>query len=261
MFIPMYQREALWIAFDGASWRPNAVQVAVGKINAISGEAWDERLSSTPQNYLVCPDQPWLDGINVGAGVVRQFVAMPMGMGYSIEGQLTGHEKYGGIQIRVFEPRPGRFPDRPPHHSKELISAIKSARRAAPASMGLGAGGRLRQKIYPDEYGFDTWDQENFGSVFVHILNSEHYTELTGQAPPPTPISAGTYTEHGFPWFELYDEEKGDVAASKRLTKICSIREKDEKGADPLDNEGFSISQGRVEKIRLPAKRRKPPAR
>ena len=29
-FIPMYQREALWISFRGALWRPNAVKVGVG---------------------------------------------------------------------------------------------------------------------------------------------------------------------------------------------------------------------------------------
>jgi hypothetical protein len=32
---------------------------------------------------VVCPDQPWLDGINAGDGYIRQFVAMPLGMGYT----------------------------------------------------------------------------------------------------------------------------------------------------------------------------------
>jgi hypothetical protein len=81
VFLPMYQREALWLAFDAAPWKPNAVQVGVGGVNAVSGEAWDERLRADPQNYLVCPEQPWLDGINTGDGRVRQFVAMPLAPG------------------------------------------------------------------------------------------------------------------------------------------------------------------------------------
>ena len=30
-FIPMYQREALWLGFDGANWQPNAVKIAITK--------------------------------------------------------------------------------------------------------------------------------------------------------------------------------------------------------------------------------------
>lgn len=34
---------------------------------------------------MVSPEQPWLDGIADGDGTVRQFVAMPLGSGYSVE--------------------------------------------------------------------------------------------------------------------------------------------------------------------------------
>ena len=36
VFIPMYQREALWLSFNAADWRPNAVKIGIGKVNAIS---------------------------------------------------------------------------------------------------------------------------------------------------------------------------------------------------------------------------------
>lgn len=45
------------------------------------------------------PDQKWIDGIAINAGKVRQFVAMPMGTGYSVEAQMTGEEVTGGIQF------------------------------------------------------------------------------------------------------------------------------------------------------------------
>jgi hypothetical protein len=95
VFIPMYQREALWLAFDAASWKPNAVKIAIGGINTISGEPDDERLHADPQDYVVYPEQPWLDGIHTGHGSIRQFVAMPLGLWYTVEASLTGTEQYG----------------------------------------------------------------------------------------------------------------------------------------------------------------------
>jgi hypothetical protein len=254
VFIPMYQREALWLAFDGADWRPNAVQVAVGGINAISGGPFSQRLTSNPQNYLVCPDQLWLDGINAEDGTIRQFVAMPLGMGYTIEAQLTGKEEVGGIQIRAYDPKPGRFPDRAPRPSREFISPLSFSapmRSAAASAMGLGAGGRIEQKIYPDKYGVETWDLKNHGSVFVHIVNSEQYRELTGRSAPVTPVSAESYTEHGFPWFKLYDEDQGVIAASRKLSKTKSIREIESGRKDkPKDERSFEVSPAQIKKIK-----------
>jgi len=96
VFIPMYQREALWISFQDRYWKPNAVKVAVGKVNAVSTKPWEQKLLPGENDYLVCPPQPWLDGINAGEGYIRQFVAMPLGMGYTVEAQVTGEEKFGG---------------------------------------------------------------------------------------------------------------------------------------------------------------------
>jgi hypothetical protein len=56
VFIPLYQREALCLAFSAAPWKPNAVQIAVGRVNAISGEPDEAWLHTDPQNYVVCPD-------------------------------------------------------------------------------------------------------------------------------------------------------------------------------------------------------------
>ena len=60
-----------------------------------------------PQNYLVAPvapvapHQPWLDGFCVSKGLVRQFVAMPLGDGYMAEEQLSGTGEHGGLQLAV----------------------------------------------------------------------------------------------------------------------------------------------------------------
>jgi hypothetical protein len=250
--IPMYQREALWLGFEGVTWHPCAVQVAVGGINAVSGAGWEEGLTAEPQNYLVCPDQPWLDGINAGEGVVRQFVAMPLGLGYTVEAQLAGKEDVGGIQIRVYEPKPGRFPEHPPPRRADAVRAQRLAGPKAPGAMGLGAGGTLRQKIYPDAYGPDTWDSTSFGSVSVQIVNSEQYRALTGRRPPRTPVSARTYTEYGFPWFDLYDEHTGDIQSSPRLGEVKTVRESEaERGgaAGQAEDEPVEIRLDQVSKL------------
>jgi hypothetical protein len=253
----MYQREALWLGFGGVSWKPNAVKVGVGKVNAISGGEWDKELHGGPQDYIVCPDQPWLDGINAGDGFIRQFVAIPLGLGYTVEAQVTGKEEFGGIQILVYEPKPGRFPDEPPPDRDRTPHRLSMP--AAVSEMGLGAGGKMRQKIYPDPYGINTWDVNNFGYVFVHIVNSEQYQDLTGLEPPPTPISAKIYSDFGLPWFDLYDEAKGDITASKKLTKVRTVREKDiEKGVSSgKDDTSINMSESQIKKLHHAKKRKK----
>ena len=260
VFIPMYQREALWISFRSRYWKPNAVKVAVGKVNAVSGEPWYQTLSADKNDYLVCPPQPWLDGINAGDGYIRQFVAMPLGMGYTVEAQVTGEEKFGGIQIIVYEPTPGRFPDEPPQPSHVAYRAAPSVSPAmalqAPAGgteMGLAAGGKMKQKIYPDPHGIDIWDENNFGRVYVHIVNSLMYREITGKEPPPTPVTAKTYSQYGFPWFDLYDDKMGDISAPEDLKKVKTVKEMDkEKGyTSQQDDSSIDVPEDKIIKYNL----------
>jgi hypothetical protein len=254
----MHQREALWLSFAAASWKPNAVKVAIGRVNAISGEADDQGLRDSPQNYIVCPEQPWLDGINSGQGSIRQFVAMPLGGGYTVEASVSGREEIGGIQITIFEPKPGRFPDQPP--AQPELAAGPFAGMAAAQPMGLGAGGVIRQKIYPDPYGIETWDQKNFGEVVIHILNSEQFREVTGLEPPPTPIDAKAYTEFGLPWFALYDEERGDIAPAERLARTKTIADRDkERGKVPPETGSPKISESQIKRLRHDLSREEPP--
>lgn len=251
VFICMYQREALWLAFSAAYWKPNAVKIAVGKINAVSGEPWDNELNDDPQDYIVCPNQPWLDGINAGDGFIRQFVAVPLGMGRTVEGQLTGREEFGGIQILVYEPKPGRFPDQAPPEPDWEVEELFAKEAVPTREMGLGVGGKMKQKIYPDPYGIDTWDPENYGTVFVHIVNGEQYRELTGLEPPPTPISAQIYTAYGLPWFDLYDEGEGDVGPSEKLAKVKTIKEQEtEEGIEPLEEDAsVDVDAAQIKKL------------
>ena len=209
LLVPLYRREALWLGFSGAIWQPNALKVMVGGINAVSGLPDEAAALGAPQDYLVCPLQPWLDGFNAGDGTIRQFVAMPLGEGYAIE---AGHglPERGGLRLVAYEPRPGRFPDEPPPAPRGPVR-FAAPQAAEPHAMVLGAGGRMRQKIYPDPQGADAWDPDRRGEARVALVAAPDFALLTGRAPPPTPIDSETYARAGLPWFDLYDEAAGSV--------------------------------------------------
>lgn len=251
-FIPMYQREALWIGFRGPAWHPNAVLVSMGGVNVVTGAVDGPAgriLKDSPQNYLVTPLQPWLDGFKTGDGAVRQFVAMPLGLGYSIEAAVTGKERQGGIRITVFEPRPGRFPDTPPPEPPAGKRPMAAMGGGESPRMGLGAGGVMRQRIHPDPHGLDAWDPGNPGEACIHIVNSARFREIVGKDPPPTPVDAAAYTRHGLPWFDLYDEEKGDLPGSAVLASARTVRERDaERGID-AETAPVEISPGQRKRL------------
>jgi hypothetical protein len=57
----------------------------------------------------------------------------------------------------------------------------------------------------------------------VHIVDSTMYERITGDAPPPSPVSARMYTEYRLPCFALYDEDEEDIAPPSVLAKVKSV--------------------------------------
>ncbi|MBK7350564.1 MAG: hypothetical protein IPI92_11930 [Gemmatimonadetes bacterium] len=267
VMLPMSQAEALWLSFSGppledrgTAW-PCAIRIATGKIDAVTGKPWVSGLDRGPQNYLVHPGQPWLDGYCVERGVIRQFVAMPLGEGYTAEEQLTGRGEHGGIQVQVFPMKRAaferRFPPRPPRPAKVksamLSRSLGAAACAAPMEMGLAAGGRMRQEIYADRFELSDWDLEQGSRVFVHLTNSVVWQAITGQAPPGRPPTAADYGRAGLPWFEYYDEARQAVPGSELLRRLRSVLELGAaRGSAPLP-ENDAAPPGRV--VRLPDRR------
>ena len=228
VFFPMHQAEAMWISFH-ASY-PMAVKVAAGKIDALTGKQWKNELSKRPQDYLVVPDQPWLDGFCVQTGMIRQFVAMPLGEGYSAEEQLTGTGEHGGLQIVVYPMKAEVYKiQRESMHDVCYSSALPDH-----AEMGLAPGGLMRQEVYEDDYGFDAWDTSVRSRCFVHILNSVQFLAVCGVEPPNRPPTAAEYTDAGLPWFEYYGGDLAALAGSKTLAGLDSVAAKKWKGGPGL---------------------------
>lgn len=268
VFIPMYEREAMWLAFSGPK---TAVKIATGKVNAVSGGTWTQELQpptgvdgkDPEQDYMVAPDpQPWLDGFNVGGGQIRQFVAMQMGKGYTVEGQVTGKEDVGGIQVLVVPVKPGAIPE-PVYKTRssyyggqgalESFGGLESCCDSSPVSygggllgggskgmttnstrslssaqrigaqMGLAQGGRMVQKVYSDPHGIDVWDQSKAERIFIHIVDATLWKEITGEQCPASPISASEYKGAYF----SYDNETPAVNGSGTLANVKPVSQKD----------------------------------
>jgi len=214
--VPVHSREAVWIGFSAAPWKPNAVKVMAGGINAVSGLPDDGTALLQPQNYMVCPDQPWLDGCNVGDGVVRQFVAMKLGLGYGLGANTAAGER-GGLDILGFEPRPGLFPDAPspppgPVRMHAPVTAV-----AGTHEMTVAAGGRVEQKLYPDRHGRDAWDEASAMRARVTLVDARDWPALTGEPAPATPVDAAAYARAGLPWFALDDADDLSVASGSEV--------------------------------------------
>ena len=218
VFTPMYQAEALWINFRGDY--PMAVKIAAGKVNAVTGEAWQEELSGEPQDYLVVPGQPWLDGFCVQKGLIRQFVAMPLGEGYTAEEQLTGEAEHGGLQIAAYPMKRSIYEKLP--LERNLGREDYYVLREEP-QMGLAPGGLMRQEIYEDEHGIDAWDTSSGSRCFVHIVNSVQLLHLTGCQPPSKPPTAQDYTNAKLPWYDYYGGDLKALQGAKKLAELDSV--------------------------------------
>lgn len=223
VMLPVYQREAMWLSFEAAE--PAALQVGVGKVCAVSGQAWTDSLGQHPQNYLPLPDQPWLDGINAGDGFIRQFVAVPLGLGATIEGQVTGAEQHGGVQLRAVGLTPAALTEWKRHGAQfgRGPDMVMACAPAGGSEMGLGAGGRMRQEVYTDDRDLGDYDQARSWRVFVHLCSAAQWTAITGETPPPTPVDREAYVHAGLPWFDFYDADAQDLPASSVLANVATV--------------------------------------
>lgn len=270
VMLPMYQSEALWLNFrpSTGSGRPSAypfaIKIAAGKINAASGEAWSNELKKkettgwfkkkeSPTDYLVAPKQPWLDGYVVDTGRIRQFVAMPLGGGYTAEEQITGVAEFGGIQVIVYPMRGDAYERLFPKQHFGSFSAARSSgfggggasygqapSAAAPqqemqSSMGLAAGGAMKQEIYDDDFDFADWDHKTSSRCFVHLANSTAWKDITGTTPPHKCPTSKEYKSAGLPWYDYYDDTATVSAGSAILNTLKTVSQLGkEKGEKPL---------------------------
>ena len=94
------------------------------------------------------------------------------------------------------------------------------------------------------------WDGDVVGAAVVHVVNSEQYRVITGEELPPSPVDARTYSAHGLPWFQLYDESSGDLAPPDALTRVKSADEMARSEGAPLPgNESIDIRPDQIKRL------------
>ena len=257
VMLPMYQSEAMWLNFgthhisDRGTGYPFAIKVATGKQCAVTGDTWTDGLQQGPQNYMVAPTQPWLDGYVVEKGLIRQFVAMPLGSGYSAEEQLTGKAEHGGLQIQVYPMKREFFEKRfPVQPAKKMMGRPRSldadflcaAECSAAPDMGLAPGGRMRQEIFDDPYSLDEWQLDETSRCFVHLCNSLVWNSITGTHPPHPAPTSKQYTEAGLPWFDYYDDNATAVDGAEKLANMKSVAELSAEKGDAVLPENEAVT-------------------
>ncbi len=251
VLFPMYQAEAMWVHFSAGAY-PFAIKIASGKINAVTGEGWSVGLNRDPQDYMVAPGQPWLDGFCVEKGTIRQFVAMPLGKGYTAEEQITADAKWGGIQIVAYPMKKEAYAIKFARSRRGMLANSCSYSLdfdACPSpAMGLAPGGRMNQDIYEDKNLLSDWDQRKGERCFISILNSEDWQAVTGDQIPTAPVSAKDYAAADLLWFDYY-RDRPAVSGSAALAKLYGIADVSRSKGDLIPELADDVPISRVIKL------------
>lgn len=140
-----------------------------------------------------------------------------------MEGQVTGREEHGGVQLRAVGLTAAALEDRGQPYGDDLVCFSAMPLTASEPAMGLGAGGRMRQEVYRDDRDLEDYDESRSARVFVHLCSVAQWTAITGEAPPETPVDRDEYTEAGLPWFDYYDSDRDDLAPVDSLGRVRSV--------------------------------------
>jgi len=115
-----------------------------------------------------------------------------------------------------------------PKLQESMINSFDEFSQNEEMEMGIGSGGKMKQKIYKDKYGHDFWNESKIGRIFVHIVNSTMYEKITGKKTPSTPIDVQSYKSYQYPWYDIYDENKSSIKKSNILQNVKTVKEVDQ---------------------------------
>jgi hypothetical protein len=191
LLIPVDDAEAIWLGLEPAVANlPAAVRVQVMApvaIDAVTGGDWTDELSRAPQNYLVCPPQRSLDGVQAGPGRARQLVRHA-GPG------MTADSCVEVVLLRITSIPRGQPVSRAEGPSQvgplhDTDPSVGGAARRARAGSGTG----VPQLILVDPYPLDGWDTDAASSVTVQLADPAVFTALTGRPAPSLVPEADRY--------------------------------------------------------------------
>ena len=227
-FIAMHDKEAMWVSFQ--SLEPIAMIIGAGKTNVLSGKEFNNKLEE--DNYLVTPPQPWLDGWKTENGSVHQFVTTHTGNGKTI-GEQLGNDNDHALSISIFK---AKHPEKLRNNSFQRPGGVVwgdsetgsleneepsyCCRAVCCSEMGIGKGGKIKQKIYKDPHGIETWLESPEKNVKVYLIKASAFSEITGNTLPPLPVEASSYEGT---WYGLKDKDFKDVKGTSVFDELKAI--------------------------------------
>lgn len=222
-FIAMHSQEAMWISFQTVE--PIAVIIGAGTINALNGKCFENKLEE--DGYLVTPPQPWLDGWKGDDGSIYQFVATEVGENKTIGEQLTDAKDHA-LLISAFKAK------NPEKLQTQVLTPTMTwggteggdleytvsncCRGITCCEMGLGKGGKIKQKIYEDPHGIESWTENPIKTIKIYLINTSEFSEITGQV-LPRPVAAEQYDGV---WFGLDDKQHKEIDKCLVFDKLKS---------------------------------------
>jgi len=102
--------------------------------------------------------------------------------------------------------------------SKPISHRLAAPMRTTFNEMGIGRGGKIVQKIYPDPHGLDVWEPSPWTTLACYLVNAEAFEEITGEK-IQKPVSSENYAG---PWFGLKDAAEGDIPGTHKFTGLKS---------------------------------------
>ena len=107
-----------------------------------------------------------------------------------------------------------------------LVLRLRGGGDTEPLTMGIAAGGMIKQNIRKDTNSADIWDTNRSKLINIQFINSVRFEEITGMLTPPTPISPQTYADKGLPFFQFLNE--GPSVICGEFSKVKSVGQLDE---------------------------------
>ena len=98
-----------------------------------------------------------------------------------------------------------------------------SSKEQLTKEMAIAPGGFIQQTIVKDTLSPDEWDTEKAVTFNIKLLDAALLGNI-GLPVPPTPITAATYSEHGYPFFKMYEDPSG-IAGTFAVNSVGELDE------------------------------------
>jgi len=102
-----------------------------------------------------------------------------------------------------------------------LVAFFYSMSERSP--LGLAAGDKMRQEIYPDPYNLEDWGFSPAERVFETHVNAKYWLGSTGEAALDMPPTESEYSKAGLHWFKYYGIDQTELAAGKKLAQVRPV--------------------------------------